>query len=261
MVKDRRVGIVVAANSGRPGGSIGWGDGSGGVSLEHLHARHKTQEEDIVSNWLLTHAFNQCGSMVGEQQLDTTAVAVAFSGICNAWGLSSRSLLGGNTTLQGVDYTKTKSPMDYADVWTVQNIQLSCKCESVRDQHQWFDHSDQFTASLYFCAAPNVSQPGQATPFGSVARTFNPLAHSDANMFFGGVKCALRAALFAMALDKVQVVLLPLLGGGVYAGPWGDGYQGKFLDIVREVLREPLHASSCTSLSEHFVDVVIVTLS
>ena len=40
-----------------------------------------------------------------------------------------------NTTLQGVDYTKTKSPMDYADVWTVQNIQLSCKCESVRDQH------------------------------------------------------------------------------------------------------------------------------
>ena len=44
------IGTMVAGNSGRPGGACGMADGSAGS----LHAHHKTQEEDVVSNWLLT---------------------------------------------------------------------------------------------------------------------------------------------------------------------------------------------------------------
>ena len=48
----RRIGTMIAGNSGRPGGACGQPDGT----VTHLHAGHTTQEEDMVSNWLLTVA-------------------------------------------------------------------------------------------------------------------------------------------------------------------------------------------------------------
>eukprot|EP00658_Telonema_sp_P-2_P001117 TRINITY_DN10422_c0_g1_i1.p2 TRINITY_DN10422_c0_g1~~TRINITY_DN10422_c0_g1_i1.p2 ORF type:complete len:167 (+),score=34.18 TRINITY_DN10422_c0_g1_i1:417-917(+) len=46
-----KVGLMVAANSGRPGGSCGV---RGGVRA--VHPRHSTQEEDVVSSWLIATA-------------------------------------------------------------------------------------------------------------------------------------------------------------------------------------------------------------
>ena len=48
---DFRIATVLAANSGRPGGAIRAETARGAV---HVHGGHSTQEEDVVSNWLLT---------------------------------------------------------------------------------------------------------------------------------------------------------------------------------------------------------------
>jgi hypothetical protein len=45
-----RIGTMIAGNSGRPGGACGQANGS----VTNLHAGHGTQEEDVVSNWLIT---------------------------------------------------------------------------------------------------------------------------------------------------------------------------------------------------------------
>lgn len=49
-----RIGLVIAGNSGRPGGACGHMDRYGRPYVDSLH-HHSTQEEDVVSNWLLTH--------------------------------------------------------------------------------------------------------------------------------------------------------------------------------------------------------------
>ena len=48
-----RIGVMVAANSGRPGGSVGLEQT---VDPSQVHAGHKTQEEDLMSTWLLAEA-------------------------------------------------------------------------------------------------------------------------------------------------------------------------------------------------------------
>lgn len=50
-----RIGTMVAGNSGRPGGSCGEFNGN----AAKLHPYHKTQEEDVVSNWLLTTSWHK----------------------------------------------------------------------------------------------------------------------------------------------------------------------------------------------------------
>ena len=50
-----RIGTMVAGNSGRPGGACGQANGS----VANLHAGHSTQEEDVVSNWLITAVHNR----------------------------------------------------------------------------------------------------------------------------------------------------------------------------------------------------------
>ena len=49
-----RIGLVIAGNSGRPGGACGHMDKFNRPYVDSLH-HHSTQEEDVVSNWLLTH--------------------------------------------------------------------------------------------------------------------------------------------------------------------------------------------------------------
>ena len=43
---------MVACNSGRPGGSVGL---RGKIDKRKVHAGHSTQEEDVVSAWMVAH--------------------------------------------------------------------------------------------------------------------------------------------------------------------------------------------------------------
>lgn len=50
-----RVAVHVAANAGRPGGLLGL---RGELDYRQVHCNHKTHEEDVVSNWLLSEVRN-----------------------------------------------------------------------------------------------------------------------------------------------------------------------------------------------------------
>ena len=68
---------------------------------DRVHLGHITQEESVVSNWLLTEA-------------DTPELRdAAFQRVARAWGLVDRSGTG-TETIQGIDYT-VASAREYAD--------------------------------------------------------------------------------------------------------------------------------------------------
>ena len=60
---DARLGVLIAGSSGRPGGSVG--SFSGELVADKVHAGHRTQEEDMVANWLST----QCRSLPEQKDL------------------------------------------------------------------------------------------------------------------------------------------------------------------------------------------------
>jgi len=158
-------------------------------------------------------------------------------------------------TIQGVNY-KAATPVDYADVWSLQGVQLSAKAmlHNSERHYRWFDHTEQCCAALYWTAAPNAGcQHGRST-----RATFNTNARDDEAMFFLGVEWAVRTTLLAMAFDRVEVALLPLLGGGLYAGRWRPGYEGKFNHIVKTVLEA--EDGGGTLIGSHFREVVIVVI-
>ena len=102
--------------SGRPGGACGgpWGEA---ISV---HAQHRTQEEDVVANWLYTET--------APEHVTVEAANAACSGlyrgtIFNKWGLLHESK--GTQTRQGVDYVNTTDAEDYGDAWTVKNCWVS----------------------------------------------------------------------------------------------------------------------------------------
>jgi hypothetical protein len=52
---NKSVAVMIAGNSGRPGGGSGHTNTHKQAFVSSLHHHHTTQEEDVVANWLLTH--------------------------------------------------------------------------------------------------------------------------------------------------------------------------------------------------------------
>lgn len=248
----RRIGTMVAGNSGRPGGACGLRD-----AVRALHAAHRTQEEDIVSDWLLTAAFNHEGMQ------PTSAVALDLGSrlyrgtICGAWGLCEPDGHGGET-LQGVDYRTTTSPTDYAESWVLPTQKLSAKADKA------FDFSRQYETALCFVAGPNAGCARSIT--GSTARTLNVHASQDAAFFTAAVAAAVDAGLRGMASCGCNVALLPVISGGLYAGPWRQGLpDGRslldhFVGAVDSALDMHLSTPAGPTLRECFEKVVVVIL-
>lgn len=209
-----RIATVVAANSGRPGGAIRAADGT--VERSKVHGGHSTQEEDVVANWLLSS-----GHDWPERQC-------RFAQISWQWGLHEPH--GTDTrTLQGVDYTRVFPSVGarmYADAWTLPGQTLS------RKEGKRFDTHAAYPTTLVFCAGPNASAGGSAG--GSMRRTFCEAAHDDRSFLEAGTAWAIYAALAAAAQSGCDVVLLPFVAGGLYAGPW-RGAPGLLASFVRHI--------------------------
>ena len=170
-VQNLRVAILIAGNAGRPGGACR------GPSGQHepakLHAGHNTQEEDLVSNWLL------CLPEAERRQ--------AFGRITKAWGLTDPSGLS-NSTVQGVDYTSAGAPPRiYADAWALGGIGEVVSGGAKSAGEFSTSPADRVSAQLVFCAAPNAHKPGRhANPRGSMVRTFSAQAQADRDYFEEG---------------------------------------------------------------------------
>ena len=215
---NRRVGVMVAGNSGRPAGAVG---GQYRLVLGKIHHKHKTQEEDIISGWLIA----ECGKNNVQKQN-----SVYMSTICGKWGMiqpNSTSV----KTIQGVDYTNGTDPMMYADAWTVRNAKL---CEKSND----FVTRNQYPATLVFVAGPNAGAKG--TPRGSMVRTLNKHAERDYNFFENGVAYAIRTGLDAMVYEGVTVALIAKVSCGIYAGVHKKKINQRLPTLLQKILQEPV---------------------
>ena len=65
-------------------------------------------------------------------------------------------------------------------------------------------------------------------------RTFCQAAHDHRGFLEAGTAWAIYAALAAAAQDRCDVVLVPFVGGGLYAGPW-RGAPGMLEAFVRHI--------------------------
>jgi len=225
-----RFATLVAGNSGRPGGAVGQADGT----VDKLHAGHRTQEEDIVANWLITTCIRH-GAHIGSKSRGHLYASKIFeTSIHGKWGM--RTPEGDDCeTVQGVDYTlATDNGAWYADAWSVPAVDLACKARD--EKGLFFDSNRCYQSSLVFVAGPNAGV-SNTRPTSTVRRTFNALAASDYNHFVEGLRCALYAGLRAAAHLGCDVVLIPFVSGGIYAGPWKDQLKAHFQEIVDGLLQ------------------------
>jgi len=219
----RRIGTMIAGNSGRPGGACGQADGT----VSHLHANHTTQEEDMVSNWLLTVT-----------HLPQRRSAVYRATLHNRWGMIHPEATN-HETIQGVDYAQADAGDLYADAWCVDGACVSAKVVGDRTlrKSNRFDTGLQFKTSLVFVAGPNVGAHGDSG-VSTTRRTFNMHMEVEYSLFRRGVQAAVHAGLLAMAQMGVDIALLAHVSSGIYAGPHQHAIRHDFGDLVDEVLRD-----------------------
>ena len=188
-----KIGTMVAGNSGRPGG--GCGNFNGTVS--NITPFHKTQEEDVFSNLILSSAF-KCGPV------DFNSFSSNFftGTIHQEWGMLHPN--GQDTaTIQGVDYS-IAVPEQYSDAWVVPGF-LSVKTIVPKDPK--FDHSKMYLTDLVFVCGPNAGVTGPSKS-STTRRTFNKKMCTDYSLFRSGIKSCQRAGLYAMIQKGCSVALL-----------------------------------------------------
>ena len=124
-----KIATVVASNSGRPGGACRKSDGT--LDITKIHAHHKTQEEDVISNWMVAAT----DVVSDDQESQKAMMNEIFKPVSGAFGLVNPN--GTDIiTKQNVDYTlgmaidvKTRDweylgPRVYADAWRYEGATL-----------------------------------------------------------------------------------------------------------------------------------------
>jgi len=239
-----RIGLMLAANGGRPGGSCGTPTG-----VAAIHPGHRTQEEDLMSNWMITEAGDDKES---QDRLFAETIA-------GQWGMLEIGTTG-KRTIQGVDYTTAVNPSAYSDAWVVRDASVSAKTSA--SSIPSFDLQRQAPCTLVFVAGPNAGCRG--TREGSMSRTLNVRASrtEEYEFFRESVAAGIRAGLDAMVNEGVEVALLAKLSCGIYAGPHRNriNAEDSVSSVFQEVVESVLHEELCGQRRGQYFKRVIVPL-
>ena len=232
-----KIGIMVAANSGLPGGDIGHivrgtkhaPPGKPDLTIKH-YMNHGGQEENMVANWALsTHPDD-----LAKQK------ALIQDTIMNQWGLTDKDSTTNFQTRQGVDYVNSQEASDYADAWVVDNARLS----AVDGQKKSYavNPKKDYKACLLFGAGPNVSNGGSRK--GARQRTRNQKAVKNYEFFKKCIKESLKAKFDAGIASGVTDIIFDKTSCGIYAGDREDPnnyikqINREYKSLVEEVLNE-----------------------
>lgn len=143
-----------------------------------------------------------------------------FERFSGAWGLKDFKSKKSDT-IQGVDYTEINVPRMYADAWSVSGATLSDKIPATDKEGPFYNPHRTYPTTLVFCGGPNARKPSKGTAETSSMRlTYSPEANRDRGFLEAGAAWAVYAALYRSAEDGCDVVLIPFVSGGLYAGPW-----------------------------------------
>ena len=215
VIKDAKIGLLIAGNSGSPGGmacKLFGSDYTAPYPELELDRPQKLQEESIIYHWLKEET-----SILGNRFLPQKLLNHSIRGQWGLVDLDEDAKVDDYETLQGIDYTDA-SPNKYRTAWVYQDCYL--------DKHNPF-----IKANLVFVSGPNIN--AERAPNGSMKRTkntvlklseqtkiLNPreLIHKDelTCTFVQGVKEALRAGLYASYMSNCKIVIVPYVSGGIY---------------------------------------------
>ncbi|CAD7957808.1 unnamed protein product [Amoebophrya sp. A120] len=247
------IGLVVAGNSGLPGGGIA-GLGPDGAQLKQggIHANYDSQEESLVSNWIHYQVeYEKDHRSRGPRWIDPRILVgdLYASTIQNEWGLKNDHWAD-YTTIQGVNYRSTENPVDFSDCWVVRNTRIGDE-ERYRTPEGKSKsgykrpgpdnkHVGEKIGGLFFASAPNAA--GQRGDFGSTARTLNlratdkqlmgegPAVKEDVVFFLAGLEAAITGVIDAAIKEQllfgipISVLVFNPFGGGLYWPRQGDAF-------------------------------------
>ena len=217
-----RIGVMIAGNSGRPGGAIykPW-FASPQQRLQGVSPGHRTQEEGIVAAWLVGSertAPHQL-SAKWDQLLRETYANMEFRFVhClhNKWGMVENDVKAFKgfideyrrpindpsrwpddvrqrwlATRQGVDYVNTQHEGDYGDAWILPDADL-CVDKSDGGTTGWrFFKLDQIVrTTLIFVAGPNACPRQGNHMMGSMLRTQNKRVLDETTSHFTMLRTA-----------------------------------------------------------------------
>jgi len=237
--KNLKVGVLVASNPGRPGGSLGKMDGTG-LDGDYTRTNFTTQEESVVASWLQAEQNNSARSRVQFNANDTfrrNLGDLVRNG--RPWGMCTPYNSISVRTIQGRDFTipfhdsngrpKENQIENYKFAYSLINKPLyniyQNKCKNV---------------DLVFVYGPNVAAEGSEQ--GSMSRTKVKEYRYDLDydIFRRSVKQALKSGLIKMALNGVKVAILARVSGGIYSGNrrTSNSINSQYEDIIKEILNE-----------------------
>lgn len=237
-----KIGVMLAANSGVPGGALGKKDKIGHVIPKDMAM--KTQEESIWANAVLT----TCGEGLEDQK------AFHSKTIQNKWGMLEEGKSTDTHTRQGIDFTKTKDANDYNGAYVVDICRLSAV-----DKNKQLVDATQYPVLMVFSDSINAN-PNIGTEYGTMKRTLNQEAIHNYDFFKQCVKMKLRSGLDAMASSGVTHALVARLSAGIYAGKHKEKFDKDFNSILQEVLDEKVGPNG-EKRGQFFEKVIIPKLS
>ena len=229
------IGVALSANCGCPLGGCGLSNGS----VTALHADHRTQEEDIVSNWLLTESFATASPPNSIYQ--TT--------VYRRWGMTNAD--GTDTsTIQGIDYT-TAEPIDYCDAYIVSGCRLSDITGFGLERR--FANGRSFPCSLVFAFGPNVNYSPKWRRSSVPRRTYNA-GMTSYDRYVEAVTYAYFAVLAAMAASGCDAAVLGAIPVGVNTGP----HRVRIRDDLPMIVSNLLAGSLGVPFGLYFKRVILV---
>jgi hypothetical protein len=209
-----KIGLMIAGNNGRPGGSVGEGLKSiptvdNDIVNKGVSGILETQEESVVSDWL--------DAVAGTEHEERSRVF--RSTICGMWGQVEANSAD---TIQEVDYMKSEDAKDYNRAWVV------------RDAH--LEYGGECTATLVFVAGPNAYEDAGRTAGGSTKMTFSQKAHDKYDFFKECVAQSVLAGLVAMQKENVTHALVAWVSCGLYAGKYKQDIKQNFRGLVQSLV-------------------------
>lgn len=213
----KTVGIVIAGNSGLPGGGLGKYNEDGktilGLNVNGLTKNQKPQEESIVKNWL-TAKFTNDPKRINE-----------FNKIKEKWGVKKLPvdiLPGPNCKRMDnddmINYTYA-NPKDYEQSFFVGNVDL---------KHD----GTVFTSNLIFTAGPNLCKSKNDKGENIGISDLDPKSTMDITLNIGmrnevlegkytnfveGIKWALYSSFIKMIEKGIKIALVPKLSSNIYS--------------------------------------------
>jgi hypothetical protein len=214
-----KVGVMIAANSGLPGGALGRRP----HSINESDIAMATQEESVWANAVLS----SCGRDPVEQAKFHNET------IANQWGFDPEST-SGTMTIQGIDFTSATEPSAYNGAYIVH-----CYLSQV-DKEKSIVEGTLYPSVVVFADSVNANF-AVGTKIGTMQRTLNQKAMDDYDFFKLCIFEKLRSALDAMASENVTHALVARLSCGIYAPDYfRSDINRDFYIILSNVLDEKI---------------------